>query len=702
MTPDTPSPLTAHIDCFHGVDGTGSCLPGPYLPFSLVRVGPDTLNPNPNGYASGQPLLRFSHTHVSGTGGHGRYANIGVVPSPRHPGINPFGFQIEAERAHPGYYRAELTPGPVIAELTSTPHAALHRYTFEGGPGPFGLDKPHIALETGAVLCGEALDGEAVWTDAQTCEGFGTLRGGWGHDEPFTIYFSAHFRQRPEHHHAIAGTDSFPEGGRARNITAIAGFPCNVTVELEVGISYVSVAQARMHRRQELSGRSFEKISEAATAVWDEKIAPLAAKSTEPRYMELYHTMLYRFFSMPDDLGHGECPWFPNRRRQFNNLYCLWDSVRNANSFLALWEPDFESDLCNALLEIGEHTGWTPDAWIMGNRGAIQGGCSAFTLFTEARLKGLTAVDPREALRRMLHERATPSPDPVHTGRYPGYAERGWLPDTVPQCLSRSLEYSFQEENLARLAESLGETDLARESRALSRKVLELWNPDLKCFAPKTAGGTWSPDYDPWHPQRLDFWSDPHTYEGTGHEWSLTCIHLIDDLIKLHGGPQGFVEHLDSVFEKGFFLWKEIILHVPWLYHFAGRPDLSAQRVCHYLDSHYLPGRKGLIDNEDMGSQSSFALGALSGVYPLMGTDLYLLLPPVMDEVRWHVGPERKCLTLRREPALQGILRNGTPFTQSWIRHQDLIQGGELVFGPVETWQVTPPPSSRSVAAWVC
>jgi putative alpha-1,2-mannosidase len=250
-TPNAPS-RTAHIDCFHGVDGTGSCLPGPYLPFSLVRVGPDTLNPNPNSYASGQPLLRFSHTHVSGTGGSGRYANIGVVPSPSRTGINPFAFEIVDETARPGYYRAEVSPGPVTAELTSTPHAALHRYTFQGGPGSLGLDKPHIAIETGAVLCGEALDGKAVWTDSQTCEGYGTLRGGWGHDEPYTIFFSAHFRQGPESHFAIAGTDRFSEGGRARNITAIAKFPCNSTVELEVGISYVSVDRARAHREQEL------------------------------------------------------------------------------------------------------------------------------------------------------------------------------------------------------------------------------------------------------------------------------------------------------------------------------------------------------------------------------------------------------------------------------------------------------------------
>src|SRR5579883_2699450 len=69
------------VDPFIGVDDPGNCLCGPYLPFSLIRLGPDTLVPQPtNGYRSNRPIIRFSHTHVSGTGGGGRYGNIGITP----------------------------------------------------------------------------------------------------------------------------------------------------------------------------------------------------------------------------------------------------------------------------------------------------------------------------------------------------------------------------------------------------------------------------------------------------------------------------------------------------------------------------------------------------------------------------------------------------------------------------------------------
>ena len=67
--------LISYVDPFIGVEGRGHCLCGPYLPLSLVRLGPDTLIPHPNnGYDSHHPIIRFSHTHVSGTGGGGFFA----------------------------------------------------------------------------------------------------------------------------------------------------------------------------------------------------------------------------------------------------------------------------------------------------------------------------------------------------------------------------------------------------------------------------------------------------------------------------------------------------------------------------------------------------------------------------------------------------------------------------------------------------
>ncbi len=675
------STRTDAVDCFHGVDGAGSCLPGPYRPFAMVRVGPDTTNPNPTGYAGGERLLRFSHTHVSGTGGQGRYGNIGVTPHWQQPRLNPVALRIESESARPGYYCSQLEPGGITAELTSTHRGALHRYKFESDAGFFGTRNPHIVIDPCSAIAGECVDARIAWTDARSCEGFGTLRGGWGHDEPYTIYFSAALRSEPlerwcqrgiaKHNAVIEGPGSF----------ACACLPVGALVELEVGISYVSIEQARANREAELAGRSFEELARQGDKEWEQVFSALEIRTDDTELRTLYYTMLYRLFAMPDDLGLDECPWLENRGRQFDNLYCLWDSVRNANSFFALWRPQFQADLVNALLEIGDHTGWCPDAWIMGRSAQVQGGASGDVLFLEAALKRLPGVDPRRCYEQMLKERETPSPDPRFFGRYPEYFANGPMTDDIPQCVSRTIEYAHQDDCLARLAGQLGEADVASEARARSARLWELWRDDLKCFSPRNRAWEWVEPFDPWQPARRDFWNDPWFYEGTAHEWALTAIHDIPGLIARHGGPEGFTRHLDAMIEGGFYLWKEIILHVPWLYHWVGRPDRSAVQVRKCLTEHFRPGREGLSDNEDMGSQSSYAVGAITGIYPVMGTDLYLVIPPLADEVKWQVGPRSLPLRVRKDPALDGIRWNTVPLDRAWLRHEELAGGGELIVG---------------------
>lgn len=70
-----------YVDPFLGVDGGGNVLPGPCLPFSLVRINPVVELPQPtSGYQTGKPLIGFVQTNVSGTGGGGRYGNFMVTP----------------------------------------------------------------------------------------------------------------------------------------------------------------------------------------------------------------------------------------------------------------------------------------------------------------------------------------------------------------------------------------------------------------------------------------------------------------------------------------------------------------------------------------------------------------------------------------------------------------------------------------------
>lgn len=105
---------------------------------------------------------------------------------------------------------------------------------------------------------------------------------------------------------------------------------------------------------------------------------------------------------MPSDLGiDDEFPLWESGVRHFTDYYALWDSVRNANSLITLFDPDLEVALLNCLLDIAEHTGWLPDAWVAGHSAQIQGGSSADILLCEAALKGLSGIHYEQALRFM-------------------------------------------------------------------------------------------------------------------------------------------------------------------------------------------------------------------------------------------------------------------------------------------------------------
>jgi predicted alpha-1,2-mannosidase len=698
------SDLLALADPLHAIDGGGNCLPGPHLPFGIARPGPDTLNHNTNGYASGELIARFSQTHASGTGGGGRYGNIGITPLKQAHDARLSGFVGSDEAASPGYYAVTLKaretfgeinlPDPGIrCEITATARCAVYRFTFAEGT------EPHLRIDAGCCIAGVSSGGQIAWTSPTRLEGTGIYRGGWGHDHPFSVHFALELDQPGDRFWTQSLTQrAHAPSSDGPHCTASIHLPGCREVTVRIGLSYTSIGQAWRNLRAETDGKDFEAVRRSAVAAWESLLSRFRLTGGTPDERALFATFLMRLHCMPDDLGTDENPWFANRVRQFNNLFCLWDSVRNANSLFALLDPPFARDLLNALLEIGAETGWTPDAWIMGRSAFVQGGCSADLLVAEACAKGLGGVDYAEALRQMRSQRATASPNPRFFGRYPEHSKLGYLPDTVPNGVSRSIEYACQDWCAARLADRLGEADAAHALDAAAEGVWRLWRDDLKSFGPLDAAGNPVP-FDPWKPTRPDFWNDPFFYEGTGHDWTLNLLHAIPEVIRRHGGPVPFIAHLERYLEGGVYFWKEITLHTPWLFHYAGRPDLSADWVRRMLARHYHTGRRGLPDNEDMGSQSAFYIGSTLGIYPVAGQDLYLLNAPAFERAEIDlVGAPRPLVTRREGPtegAVVSATLDGRPLDRAWVSHAEIAGGAELVFRTgqgLPRWGAEPPP----------
>ncbi|GCE17127.1 GH92 family glycosyl hydrolase [Dictyobacter kobayashii] len=678
------------VDPFIGVDNWGSCLCGPYLPLSLVRPGPDTAIPHPpNGYQSGQPIIRFSHTHVSGTGGEGRYGNIGILPFITDVHTAQKGYIAQQEQAGSGYYHVMLEPAHIKAELTATSHVGVHRYTFPDGA------EAQILLDAGSVIqtsredSAHSISGHIEWISTTEIVGRADLQGGWGHQFPYSIYFYAHFDQEALQRTAYSQDDStqnlFAVGP---NCQALASFGLAHEVNLSVGISYVSIAKARANVEQEVGQKSFSQIHAEAVEIWEHELSRICVSGGTVEQKTLFYTLFTRLLCMPGDLGvDDENPSWHSGVRQFTDFYCVWDSVRNANALITLFHPDLEIAFLNALLDIAEHTGWLPDAWIAGHSAKIQGGSSADILFCEAALKGLQGIDYQKALHYMRKNNEVQSPDPLFYGRYlQDYSTLGYVSTDVPlSSVSKHLEYTYQDWCIGTLAMYLKQYETAQEYHTYSQRVWNLWRDDLHTFAPKNHDGSWVEPFDPTH-KHIFQWLDPYFYEGNSWQWSFNVQQDFAGLIERHGGTEAFIQHLDTFFELGYYASKEIMLHTPYLYIYAGRPDKTAERVYTLLQQHFHATRDGLSDNEDMGCQSAWYMCSSMGLYPVMGQDLYLLTPPAFKRIKIALGNEGSHLIIEapeageRQRYIVGATLNGLPLQRAWLRHHEIVHGGVLHF----------------------
>jgi predicted alpha-1,2-mannosidase len=696
-------------DLFHAVDDGGNCLPGPCAPFGLVHLGPDMVNHNTSGYATGEDLRHFSHIHVGGAGGSGRYGCLGIVPLGQRPDWRTVGFAMHDEVAELGRYAVALeqrqgfgelyTPGRIACEISATKHTGIHRYrwTLE--------QEAWVRFDFGAALGSVSVGGWQRWLDDCTMIGRADYRGGWGHDHQYSVFFWMEFDQAMTEQGAQSTAHPMRSdgSGEGAQLNARARVAEGNELTLRVGVSLVSVAHAQRHLRDEQGGRDFDAIQAVTQQAWHDVLGRYRVSGGTEEDRRMWSTMWQRLYQIPTLLAPEDVPWFAAEQPQVNDLICLWDSVRGANSLLALVEPGHQVQLCNALTEIGEQTGWIPDAWLMGASGQIQGGCSAAVLFAEAVKKKLAGFDLSAAFAALRKSNETPSPDPFLYGRYPHWAQGKNLPTSVINNVSRSLEYAFHDHCTAALSQALGDDTLSAAYLDRGQRPWALWHDELRCFGPQCDDGSWD-TFDPWRPSRRDFWSDPHFYEGTAYDYALTCWHYLPEIIQRHGGPAAFIDHLDQFMQQCYH-WKEINLHAAWLYHFVGRPDLTTPALRAVADAKVLPGRKGFADNEDFGAWSSWWLGHAMGLGVMPGSDRYLIGVPRFDQVELDLPGAEKPLRIRcvgashHNGVIAAVTIDGQPHHDNWLRHDAIARGADIVLQLVDPKQ-GPTDWGREPARW--
>ena len=582
-----------------GSEGEGRVFVGPAAPFGMVKPGPDCLTMPNAGWAPRPEMVKgFSQTHVSGTGGGQKYGNVLIQPFRRHEPMTPqrlllpdgkvgvvpcFLHHRTYEKITLGKYSCRFEDG-IGVDITASARCALYRFRHADGllvdaASFLGMDTIPNRRETQQYVASSISVSRQKELSGST-----TVRGGWNNGGPYTVFF------------CLQSSAPFVKsrlfGGRAASV-----WWGDSVVEVKVGISYVSVEQARRN----IVAHDFDTQLRQLRQQWDETLArvPYEGNSRERRifYTALYHTLL-----MPVDKT-GECPRWSGTP-YYDDFYALWDTYRTSMPLLMEYYPERATDIVRALLAIYHHEGYMPDARSGDCNGRTQGGSHADVVIAEAYARGLKGIDYREALQAMLKDGDVPPANDEKEGRggLREYIRLGYVPYGIPRAGTRTVEYSYDDWCIAQVAKGLGKHAIYNRYMRRSRSWQNLWRKNyewrgMKGFIlPRDARGRWldsvewgrskvfrpkiayRPDtkVTPWY---IPWW-DTFFYEGLSAEYSLSVPHDVPTLIQLCGGDSAFRCRLDTFFDEGHYnVGNEPSFLTPYLYSYIGRSDLSSRRV---------------------------------------------------------------------------------------------------------------------------
>ena len=731
-----PSP----VDAVHPMIGTsahGHTYPGATVPFGMVQLSPDTRLGTWDGcsgyHYSDSAILGFSHTHLSGTGC-GDLGDIRLTPltgssSGDWPKADKDGYHLrfshDQETASPGYYRVQLQEPKVLAELTATAHAGMHRYTFPVGKAAW------LVIDLARGISNQPIEGSIVMESKTVISGYRRSKG-WAADKTyfFVAEFSQPFGEVWIEDTRLRGRESGPktdtlfqkrptadsEIGKITKLGLPPGHPwiakkVEVAIDfkqtekpilMKIGLSAVSVEAARNNLAREIPGWDFPGVVDAARKQWNDVLGRIDAQSFDRAGRETFYTSLYHACMAPTlfndvDGGYRGLDHQPHAAAGFQNYstMSLWDTFRAEHPLLTIVQPQRVDDMINSMLahyrELHHHA--LPIWPLAGNETGCMIGNHAIPVIVEAYVKGFRGFDVEAAYQAM---RDTLMQDHNLLGEY---RTKGYVPSADRnQSVSRTLEYAYDDWCFARLAQLLGKTDDARLFAQRAANYRNVFDPAVGFVRGKKADGTWREPFDP----RELVWAD--FTEATSWNYTWFVPHDMPGLVRLIGGDQAFVAKLDKMYNEDSKLLANIpdltgligqyvhgnepCHHVAYLYNYAGAPWKTQQRIRQVMNTLYDNTVEGICGNDDCGQMSAWYVLSALGFYPVNpASGVYVLGSPLVTRATIHLDPQYhqgRTFTLIAENNspqnlyIQSAMLNGQPLERSWFTHAELVAGGEL------------------------
>ena len=704
QTDAAPMDYTQYVNPFIGAADNGHTFPGATTPFGMIQTSPVTGAVGwryCSEYVNNDSIIwGFTQTHLNGTG----CMDLGdllVMPvtGERNRAWDGYRshFSKDQESATPGYYSVLLEEPNVKAELTASTRAALHRYTYNNADQAAVLiDLQHGPAWNENQYHSHVRSCEVNWEDDQTLVGHVDNTVWVQQDYFFVVKFN-----RP-----VTEKINLEMGETEKGQRIVAGFDMEPGDELlmKIALSSTGIEGAKKNLEAEIPGWDFEGTRQAAKDSWNSYLSRINVTGTKDQLIN-YYTCFYHALIQPNQISDVD-GMYRNAKNEvvktggdaFYSTFSLWDTYRAAHPFYTIMVPERVDGFINSLIENGEAQGFIPIWALWGKDNYCMVANHGVAVVAEAYRKGFRGFDAERALNIM---KRTQTESHKLKSDWETYMKYGYFPTDLirAESVSSTLESVYDDYAVWDMATRMGKAEDIEYYGKRKDFYKNLFDTQTQFMRPRKSDGTWKSPFDPSNVGHSESVGGDYT-EGNAWQYTWHVQHDVPGLIELFGGEEKFLTKLDSVFTVElktsqadvtgligqYAHGNEPSHHVVYMYTIAGYPERTQELIREIFDTQYKPTPDGLCGNDDCGQMSAWYMFSAMGFYPVDPVSCnYILGAPQMPKIVWNLE-NGKTFTMIAENLseenkyVESITLNGQPYTKNYITHQDIMNGGTLVF----------------------
>ena len=686
--------LISYVNPFIGTGGHGHTYPGATMPFGMMQLSPDTRLDGWDGcsgyHYSDDEIYGFSHTHLSGTGV-SDYGDILLMPTTKAIFNNGADgkegykskFSHDKEIAEPGYYKVHLDETNIDVELTVSKRSGIHKYSFNETQQDYII----LDLEHRDQLLAHQIE----QISPTVIQGFRHSKA-WATNQKLFFYIELS-------HEVLL---QYPASKNPTKTAMSIHNPKNEHVYVKIGISAVDIEGAKKNLYKEIGDKTFNEVKKAAQETWENQLEKIVIEDKNKDnkvnfYTAMYHAMIAPNLYQDVDGRYRGMDLEIHKTNDFDyyTVFSLWDTYRAAHPLYTIIEQDRTNDFINTFLAKYDEGGIMP-IWDLS---ACYTGCMigyhAVSVIADAYLKGIKNYDTEKALQAMIYSATR---DKLGLESYKNY---GFIPvEKESESVSKTLEYAYDDWTIAQMAKAMNKEKVYKTYSERAQYYKNIFDPSSQ-FMRGRFRNTWFAPFDPYE---VNF----NYTEANSWQYSFYVPQDISGFMDLLGGKKALENQLDKLFTAKnetsgrnqaditgligqYAHGNEPSHHMAYLYNFVNKPYKTQEKVHQILTELYTNTPDGISGNEDCGQMSAWYIFSSLGFYPVTpASNQYIIGSPLFNKATINLE-NGKTFTVEmvykseENIYIKSAKLNGKNYEYSYINHNDIVNGGTLVFEMTNT-----------------